>query len=416
MIVLLCPHFAPDTAPTGEVFTKIVEGWVRAGEEVHVVTALPWYRAHAIEPGWGGRLVRRERTEWGSITRVHPFPGRDKANLLRRAFGFALFSVLAGLCTLVAGGFRRRPAAVVSMSPPLTLGLTGWLAARIRRSHAIFNIQDVFPDAAVETGAITNHRVIALARWLERISYERSDAVVVLSEDLRANVAAKVAPRHRAKIEVIPNFVDSDAIVPLPRATHLRRELRIGDETVVMYAGNVGFSQSLPMLLEAARRIPRATFVVNGDGAARASLEESAADIANVRFSGYQPRERVPEVLATGDIHVVPLRAGLGAVSVPSKTYSILAAGRCVVAAIDEGTEVTRILAASGAGIAVLPDDVDAFVEAIASLIDDRGRREAMGESGRRWVETHVTPDGVSRAYLSLLSRIGAPARGPARR
>lgn len=404
MIVVLCPHFAPDTAPTGQVFTEIVDGFVRAGEEVHVVTALPWYRAHAIEEGWGGRLVRRETTPWGSVTRVHPFPGRDKSNLARRAVGFLAFSVVAGVCTLRAGGLRRRPDAVVSMSPPLTLGLTGWLAARLRRSRAVFNIQDVFPDAAVETGAITNRRVIALARWLERTSYRASDAVVVLSEDLRANVAAKIGSRHRDKVVVIPNFVDSDAISPRDRSTDLRRELGVGDRTVVMYAGNVGFSQSLPMLVEAARRLPGAEFVVNGDGAARASLEADAADVPNVRFSGYQPRERVPEVLATGDIHVVPLRAGLGAVSVPSKTYSILAAGRCIVAAVDPGTEVTRILAASGAGIAVPPDDVDAFTDAIASLIEDPGRRASMGESGRRWVETHVSPDGVSRAYLALIA------------
>ncbi|MFM9225524.1 MAG: glycosyltransferase family 4 protein [Actinomycetota bacterium] len=404
MIVVLCPHFAPDTAPTGEVFSRIVEGFVAAGEEVHVVTALPWYRAHAIESGWSGRLVRRERTPWGTITRVHPFPGRDKSNLLRRAVGFALFSVVAGVCTLTAGGLRRRPAAVISMSPPLTLGLTGWLAARLRRSRAVFNIQDVFPDAAVETGAISNRRVISLARWLERVSYERSDAVVVLSEDLRVNVAAKIAPRHRSKVVVIPNFVDTAAIVPADRSTDFRRELGIGDEPVVMYAGNVGFSQSLGMLFEAARRIPGATFVVNGDGAARSTLEAEAAGLTNVRFSGYQPKERVPEVLATGDIHVVPLRAGLGAVSVPSKTYSILAAGRCVVAAIDPGTEVTRILAASGAGLAVPPDDTGAFVDAIAGLVADPGRCASMGESGRRWVETHVTPEGVSREYLALVA------------
>ncbi|MFM8626196.1 MAG: glycosyltransferase family 4 protein [Actinomycetota bacterium] len=404
MIVVLCPHFAPDTAPTGEVFSRIVEGFVAAGEEVHVVTALPWYRAHAIESGWSGRLVRRERTPWGTITRAHPFPGRDKSNLLRRAVGFALFGIVAGVCTLTAGGLRRRPAAVISMSPPLTLGLTGWLAARLRRSRAVFNIQDVFPDAAVETGAISNRRIIALARWLERVSYERSDAVVVLSEDLRVNVAAKIAPRHRAKVVVIPNFVDTAAIGPADRATEFRRELGIGDEPVVMYAGNVGFSQSLGMLLEAARRIPGATFVVNGDGAARSTLEAEAAGLTNVRFSGYQPKERVPEVLATGDIHVVPLRAGLGAVSVPSKTYSILAAGRCVVAAIDPGTEVTRILAASGAGLAVAPDDTGAFVDAIAGLVADPGRCSSMGASGRRWVETHVTPEGVSREYLALVA------------
>ena len=153
-IVVLCPHFAPDTAPTGDVITTIVQAMVARGRRVHVVTALPWYRMHAIEDGWTGRPVRRERTEWGSIIRVHPFPGKSKRNLLRRAVGFALFSVLAGVCTLFAGGWRRRPAAVISMSPPLTLGLTGWLAARLRFTRCIFNIQDVFPDAAVETGAM----------------------------------------------------------------------------------------------------------------------------------------------------------------------------------------------------------------------------------------------------------------------
>lgn len=404
-VVVLCPHFAPDTAPTGDVITTIVHGMAERGRRVHVVTALPWYRAHAIEDGWTGRPVRREKTPWGSVIRVHPFPGRSKSNLPRRAVGFAMFSVLAGVCTLFAGGWRRRPAAVISMSPPLTLGLTGWLAARLRMTRSVFNIQDVFPDAAVETGVITNARVISLARWLERVSYERSDAVVVLSDDLRDNVAAKVRPRHRSKISVIPNFVDSAFITPMSRDTAYRRELAVGDGPVVMYAGNVGYSQSLDLVVEAARRIPDATFVINGDGSAREHLESSAAGIANIRFGGYQPRERVPEVLATGDIHVVPLRKGLGAVSVPSKTYSILAAGRPVVAAIDPATEVPRILSSSGAGISVPPDEVEPFVDAIRSLLLDAPERERMGLNAREWVVSHVSPGAVAEAYLSLVDR-----------
>ena len=124
-IVVLCPHFAPDTAPTGDVMTRIVEEMASAGCEMHVVTSLPWYRNHQIEAGWGGRLVRREKTEWGTITRGHPFPGKDKRSLLRRTIGFALFSVVAGWCSITAGGFRARINAVIAMSPPLTLGLTG---------------------------------------------------------------------------------------------------------------------------------------------------------------------------------------------------------------------------------------------------------------------------------------------------
>jgi colanic acid biosynthesis glycosyl transferase WcaI len=296
-----------------------------------------------------GRQVGAAGTEWGSITRVNPVPGTDKRNLLRRAAGFAGFSVLSGLASLRGG----RVDAVIAMSPPLTMGLTGWGTHLVRRGPLVFNIQDVFPDAAVETGAITNTRIIAVARWLERVSYHRAAAVTVLSDDLQENVAAKVKASQRSRVHVIPNFVDTEFIQPADRMTALRRELGIGDEPVVLYAGNVGFSQSLEMVVDAAADFPEVTFLVNGDGAARTTLEERAAALPNVRFSGYQPKERVPEVLATGDIHLVPLKKGLGRVSVPSKTYSILAAGRPVLAAIDPGTEVPRMLAASGGGVAV---------------------------------------------------------------
>jgi colanic acid biosynthesis glycosyl transferase WcaI len=401
-LAVLCPHFAPDTAPTGVVMTRIVNELAALGHEVHVVTSLPWYRSHAIEPEWQGRRVRRERTQWGSITRVTPFPGGDKRNLIRRAAGFAGFSIVAGLTSLPGG----RVDAVIAMSPPLTMGLTGWVTHLVRRGPLIFNIQDVFPDAAVQTGAITDARVIRLARWLERVSYGRAAAVTVLSDDLRDNVAAKLPPSRRDTVRVIPNFVDTEAIRPLDRMTWLRSDLGIGDETVVMYAGNVGFSQSLTMVIDAARALPNVTFVINGDGAARAALEQQGAGLANLRFSGYQPADRLPEVLATGDIHLVPLRRGLGWVSVPSKVYSILAAGRPVLAAIDAGTEVPRLLASAGAGVCVEPDDAAMFERELARLSGDVEAQRAMGAAGRAWVEHAVSPAAVAQAYADLVREL----------
>lgn len=406
-IAVLCPHFAPDTAPTGDVITRIVTELAALGHELHVVTALPWYREHSIEEGWRGKMLRRELTEWGSITRVNPFPGGDKRNLVRRALGFAGFSALAGVASLRGG----RVDAVIAMSPPLTMGLTGWGTHLVRRGPLVFNIQDVFPDAAVETGAITNRHIIAVARWLERVSYHRAAAITVLSDDLRDNVTAKVKPSHRDRVHVIANFVDTEFIQPADRMTALRRELGIGDEPVVLYAGNVGFSQSLEMVVDAARDFPQATFLINGDGAARTTLEARAAGTTNVRFSGYQPRDRVPEVLATGDIHLVPLKAGLGRVSVPSKTYSILAAGRPVLAAIDAGTEVPRMLSASNAGVAVAPDDPNAFKEALAALLADRAAASAMGAAGRAWVTGAASPRAVAVAYEQLIRSVGSQRR-----
>ena len=408
-IAVLCPHFEPDTAPTGDVMTRIVHELAARGHELHVVTSLPWYRTHSIEPGWEGRRVRRDTTAWGSITRVDPFPGGDKRNLVRRALGFAGFSVLTGLVSWRGG----RVDAVIAMSPPLTLGLTGWTTHLVRRGPLVFNIQDVFPDAAVQTGAITNRWIIAAARRLERLSYHRAAAVTVLSDDLRDNVAAKMSPAKRSRVHVIPNFVDVDAIRPGERDAPLRRELGLGDGPLVVYSGNVGFSQSLDLLLAAARELPEVSFLISGDGSAKASLvaqAEAEGGIPNLRFSGYQPKERLGELLGIADLHVVPLRAGLGNVSVPSKTYSILAAGRPILASVDPGTEVPRILAASGAGTAVEPDRPDLFVAALRELLADPEGLRRRGRAGRAWVEHAASPAAVARRYEELLSGLRYPA------
>lgn len=403
-ILVICPHFAPDTAPTGAVMTRIVDELAALGHRVHVVTSLPWYAKHRIDPDW--RHVRwRNRTEareWGSITRLDPFAGDDKRNLVRRALGFLGFSITSAVAGLRAG---ERPDAILVMSPPLTLGVSGWFVSRMRRAPLVFNIQDVFPDAAIETGAIGNKFVIAAARILERWTYARSAAVTVLSEDLADNVRNKVRRRRRDRVVVIPNFVDTVAIRPADRLTEYRRELGIDDRPVVMYAGNVGFSQSLDLMIDAARALPDVAFVINGDGSARDNLEMRASGLTNVVFGEYQPTERLAEVLATADVHVIPLKRGLGRVSVPSKTYSIMAAGRPAVAAVDAGTEVPRLITDSGGGLCVPPDDSAAFVDAIRYLVGHPVEAAEMGDRARVHVEGNVSPAAVASAYAELLDR-----------
>jgi putative colanic acid biosynthesis glycosyltransferase WcaI len=157
--------------------------------------------------------------------------------------------------------------------------------------------------------------------------------------------------------------------------------------------------------------MPDVTFLINGDGAARPQLERSAAAAPNIRFAGYQPASRLAEVLATGDVHVVPLRAGLGDVSVPSKTYSSLAAGRPVVASIDLESEIPRLLADSRAGIAVPPGDAGALETALRSVIGDPARAAAMGAAGREWAQREASPAAVGAAYDQLLRNVVASRR-----
>lgn len=406
-ILVLCPHYAPDVAPTGEVMTAIVESLAARGHRLHVVTSLPWYRHHAVEEGWTGRPARTDAAPWGWITRLHPFP-TDKADIPARAVAFGAFTGMAAL----RGAFTRiRPDVVMVMSPPLPLGVAGWLAALPRSTPFVFNVQDVFPDVAVELGAISDPRVIAVASWLERFLYRRADAVTVLSQDLRDNVAGKLGHRRPERVHVIPNFVDTDRIRPADPATSYRVEHGLTGRTVVMYAGNVGMSQSLDLVVAAARRYldrgrDDVAFVINGGGSARHALERSAVGLDNLHLVDMQPRERLPEVLASADLHLVPLKTGLARSSVPSKLYSILAAGRPVLASVDAGTEVATTIERAGAGISVAPDDPDAFVEGLDGLLADRDRMAAMGASGRSFVEGWVSPAAVAVAYEQLFETV----------
>ncbi|MDG2426909.1 MAG: glycosyltransferase family 4 protein [Acidimicrobiales bacterium] len=405
-LLVLTPHLLPDLAPTGEVVSAIVDGLGGAGHDVHVVTSLPWYQNHRIDDEWRGCLVRRGRHGPATVTRLYPFPS-NKENLIARALGFI---GLTGLAT-VAGLVARGPFdGVIAVSPPLTFGLAGWLLARRHRCPLVFNVQDVFPDVAIELGAVRSTWAVRFFRWMERMTYCRANAVTVLSDDLAANVTAKVADsRRQPVVRVVPNFVDVDLIRPSNRMTDYRVEHGLGDRTVVMYAGNLGHSQSLDLIVAAAdRHRDRCdiVYVVNGGGVRADDLRKAAEQRNNMVAIDYQPRERIAEVLASADIHLVPLRAGLGMSSVPSKTYAILAAGRPLVGSVDEGSEVARVVLEAEAGLAVPPDDLDALVDAVQSLADDPQRCARMGDAGRRWAEAWLSSDQIAAVYVDLVAEL----------
>jgi colanic acid biosynthesis glycosyl transferase WcaI len=402
-LVVVTPHFAPDVAPTGAVITRIVEELAHRGHRMEVLTALPWYRDHRIEPGYEGKLIRHEDTPWGRVTRLHPFPTADKRNIVRRAMSFAGFSTVGA----VAGSRGGRVDGVLAVSPPLTLGLTGLAVARARKAPFVFNLQDVFPDVAIDLGVLTGRRGIAAARRLERFCYRHADAVTVLSEDLKDNVTSRVD--DPAKVRVIPNFVDTERIRPHETENAYRREFGLEGKIVVMYAGNVGLSQSVESIIEAASALSYEEdlmFVINGQGARRDEIERRAAGMSNVRFVDLQPVERLPEVLAAGDIHVVPLKRGLARSSVPSKTYSILAASRPLIASVDEGSEVARVVERAEAGIAVPPEDPEALTKAIRALLDSPEVMRRMGASGRSFVEGWASPAAVAENYEALFEEL----------
>ncbi len=400
---LLCPHFEPDLhAATGEVMTRLVHALAARGHRVDVVTSLPWYHQHQVEPEWSGRPWRREYTDFGSVTRVWPFP-TEKTNVPARALGFAGFTALVAGAALTLS----KPDVVLGMSPPIFLGDAAWTVARRWRIPFVFNVQDIFPDVAIELGALNNAKVVHWAKKHERSLYRRADAVTVLSEDQAENVRAKTD--RPETVHVIQNFVDLDRVQVVDRVggstTDYRRSHGLGDKTVVMYSGNVGLSQSFDLVKAAADAYadrPDVHFVINGEGAARAEVDAWAARRPNVLVTDFAPRDAVSDVLGSADLHLVLLKSGLSRSSTPSKLYGILAAGRPLLASIDEGSEVANIVAEAGAGRSVPPDRVPEFLDALAELLAAPDELREMGLRARSFVERCMTPEAQAESYEQL--------------
>jgi colanic acid biosynthesis glycosyl transferase WcaI len=429
-VLIVNIYFHPDPTGTGLVITELACDLVAQGHDVTVITSVPHYGVSprpSSEPHSDGR-----RSLWGRI--AHTLQSIPKVRLWcedrldgirvlrtavyvprRRTFwsrvlNYASFSLLA----LVAGLSTGPQEVLFCTSPPLSIGVTAWLLSRLKRVPLVFNVQDIYPDAAILMGMVRHPTMIGLFRRLEKFVYGRAALVTVISESARRNLLGKGVPDQ--KIAVIPNWVDVQHVQPVERQNEFRRSLCLDGARIVMFAGNIGLIAGLETVLEAAARLrhrPDIRFLIVGEGTAKAELVARARDMAlqNVTFLTTQPREKVPEVLGAADVHLVTLKRWMSSTSVPSKTYGIMASGRPTIAAVDEGSEVWQLIEKAEAGLCVLPEEPDALAAAIETVCDDAERRLRMGEQARAHVVRHNARHELTEYYGSVLA---ATVRGGA--
>lgn len=395
-ILILHPHYWPEIAATAQLLTDLAEDLAALGHEIEVVCGQPSYR------GAGTTLATREVRRGVSITRVPTYRPSERQGLRRIAHYVSYFA--ASLLPALA---RDVDVTLVLSPPPLVGGVTAALAQRTSGAPFVFVVEDLYPELGRELGALRDGRGYrALSRIARRV-HRDADVLVAISDDIAARLDATLGPRP---IEVIHNWADTDAILPAPRDTSLRRELGLGDRFVVLYAGNVSRTLGLGAVVEAARRLSSepVSFVVCGEGDARPDLEHEARAhrVANVHFLASQPRERLGELLATADVGLVttrPLERGL---RFPSKLFGVLASARPVLATTDE-PELREIVSGAGAGLVAEPEDPTALVAAVHTFLgmsDDA--RSAMGARGRALSEARFSRRVATARYATLLEEV----------
>ncbi len=399
-VVLLNQYYAPDDAATAQLLADLGEGLAAAGHDVDAICS---HRAYA-DPS---RTYPSRETLNGVRVRRTRCTGFGRGSMIGRILDYVTFLFGAGM----ALAFQPRPDVVVSLSTPPMVALLGLGLARLRRARSLYWVMDVYPDVAVELGALKRGSLgDRLVGGISRTALRGSDEVVALGETM----AEKLRDAGARRISVIHNWADGETIQPRPLAGHPLREAWGWDgRFVVLYSGNMGMAHEFETVLDAAEQLrdrPEILFAFIGGGPRRAEVEAEVErrKLTSFEFRPYVDRDRLGESLTAGDVHLVTLRDRMPGLLVPSKIYGILAAGRpTLYVGPDEG-EIATIVAEGDCGRRVPLGQAEALARTIRSYADDPVGIEREGAAARRSFEERFTRGRSLARFLRLIDPAAA--------
>ena len=385
------------------------------GHAVTVLTTSPHYNrdleAERVQPiAWNAlHLVGRSRLD--GVDYLHVAMPRKGRSVFLRVLAWLWFHAVS---TILGSVWLPRFDVVIAPSPPMTIGVSAWLVCLVRRAALVYNVQEIYPDVAVQLGALRNRAVIGALHRLERFVYRRSDAVAVISEGMVANLRSKGVPA--AKLTLIPNYVDAIDLPDDGRPNAFSATHGLDGRFVVTYAGNIGKPQGLDVVIDAAallRNDPAILFVIVGDGSEKREIEKRAAQngLDNVRILPYQPYAVIPEIYAASSVCLVLQAAGTGATALPSKAVQIAGAGRPLVAVADVDSDLAAFVRASGCGIAIPPGRPEELAAALAAMKSDDTTWRSRAAAARPGVAAAYSRSRVVQAYSDVIARLTARDR-----
>jgi colanic acid biosynthesis glycosyl transferase WcaI len=395
-------NYAPELTGTGKYTAEMAEALAAGEHDVRVVCAPPYYPEWQVAAGHSScryrHEVRRGVRIWRAPLWVPSRPSGAKRMIHLASFGLSSLPVLARQALW-------RPDVVMAIAPTLLCAPAALSLARIVGAKAWLHIQDYEIDAAFDLGLLQSARAARIAQSIERAVLRRFDVVSSISGNMVARALRKGV--DASKLSCLPNWVDTQAIFPLDRASEYRRTLEIPNANkVVLYSGNMGAKQGIEILAAAAAALADRkdiSFVFCGNGPTKADLLERCKGLPNCRFIPLQPVERLNELLNVADIHVLPQRGDAADLVMPSKLTGMLASGRAIIAMARAGTELFDAVAPRG--VVVAPEDVDALAAAIEALAADHRRRSTLGAEARSYAEKALSPAAV---LGHLEARLGA--------
>jgi colanic acid biosynthesis glycosyl transferase WcaI len=390
--------YYPEETSTGYLLTKIAENLANHFP-VSVLCAQPTY---------SNRGVRAPVDEVRNGVAIHRCSATtfNKDVLFLRIINFVTISVSILFQTWFK--LKAGDCVLVVTNPPLLPFLMA-LACRLRRAKFLLLIHDVYPDSLIAAGLFTSSSLPAqIVRWLNQRLYRAADRIVVLGRDMKKLVEKKLDPQHYSRIVLIPNWADLDEVSPMDRKQNaLLNELGLQNRFVIQYAGNMGRTHGLECLVECARQFntqPELHFLFIGSGGKLRWLKETVEQLGlkNITILPQRPRTDQNNFLNACDIAVISYVSGMSGISVPSRMYNIMAAGKPILAVAEVDSELALVLKEEKIGWVASPGNVEALLETIRLVQSDPEIINEFSRRARTTVEEKYSLNAIIQLYVKM--------------
>lgn len=399
-LTILNQFYPPDYAATGQLLEELSIELCQKELDVQIFAGQPGYAFDQdLAPAQEvcqGVLIRRTRT-----SRLWP----------QRLRGRAIAGILYCLRAIVKLRLKRRlgDLILVTTEPPYLM-VVAYILHLLYKKPYICLIYDLYPDVAVKLGvAQEKDAIVKLWRWLNHLTWQKAEAIIVLSESM-AQVIADQEPALAEKIEVVHNWADGVLIQPRAKTDNWFAQRHGLDQTfTVLYSGNMGRCHDLETVMAAACLLNQEAvqFVFIGAGAKTPICRDFVQrhQLTNCLFLPFQPKQVLPFSLTACDLSLVSILPQVEGLVAPSKFYGCLAAGTAIAAICPPHSYLREIIAEAQCGISIDNGDGEKLAQFILQLKKNPRRAAAMGRQGRQYFEDNFTLATIADQYRSIITK-----------
>lgn len=401
-LLVYAHYYYPDVASTGQILKELCEG-MKDTFDITVICVVPSYTGKIEEKYKKNKYYIEEINEIKVVrVSVPEFIKGNKKSRIKNLLAYFFRSILATL------KLEKHDYIFTISQPPILGGVLGVFGKWLKGGKLIYNIQDFNPEQTIAVGYSKNRFILNMAMWVDKFSCKMADKVIVVGRDMQETLRNRFKNKNVPNNIFINNWIDEKEIYPLKEdnvtVSAFKEKYDLKGKTIVMYSGNIGLYYDLENLIKVIGKFKDredVVFAFVGDGTKRQEIKNYVDEhnLSNVKFIPYQDKADLIYSLNAGDVHWVVNAKGIKGVSVPSKLYGVMAAGKTVFGVLDKGSEARLIIEECGCGVCIEPGEYDLIYENLKKVIDNINEYKKLGIRGKEYVDTYIKKEVAIEKY-----------------